>query len=160
MRFPGISRRILTNVVTSAFVLLIPLFLLTANFASLDFSDDREALIRGREIHKMGAHDSVFILSTEQDVFTTWYVRYVEQPSSIKVPVAVPLLQFNWYRRNMPLDLGLDESNTSGKNVENIAKTIAESGIYQGRDIYIADAYLYKAISGSVKGDKVHLIEW
>ena len=60
----------------------------------------------------------------------------------------------------MPLDLGLDESNTSGKNVENIAKTIAESGIYQGRDIYIADAYLYKAISGSVKGDKVHLIEW
>ena len=160
MRFPGISRRILTNVVTSAFVLLIPLLFLTANFASLDFSDDREALIRGREIHKMGAHDSVFLLSTEQDVFTTWYVRYVEQPSSIKVPVAVPLLQFNWYRRNIPLDLGLDESNTSGKNVENIAKTIAESGIYQGRDIYIADAYLYKAISGSVKGDQVHLIEW
>ena len=160
VRFLGISQRILTNIVTSVFLLLLPFFLLTASFENLDFSDDREALIRGREIHKMGSHNSIFLLSTEKDVFTTWYVRYVEHPSSIKLPVAVPLLQFHWYIRNIPLNLGVDESDTSVKDVENVAKKIAESGINEGRDIYIADAYLYQAISGSMKGDQIHLIEW
>ena len=108
----------------------------------------------------MGTHNSVFLLSTELDVFTTWYVRYIEQPSSLKLPIAVPLLQFDWYRKNIPLELGEGESDKSGKSIENIAKKIAEASISQGRDIYIADAYLYKAISGSVKEDQIHLIEW
>jgi hypothetical protein len=159
-RFRRISRRILPNIVISAFLLLLPFFLLMTNFTNLDFSNDRQALIRGREIHNMGNHKSVFLLSTELDVFTTWYVRYVEQPSSIKLPIAVPLLQFDWYRKNIPLELGEGESDKSGKSIENIAKKIAEASISQGRDIYIADAYLYKAISGSVKEDQIHLIEW
>ena len=159
-RFRRISRRILPNIVISAFLLLLPFFLLMTNFTNLDFSNDRQALIRGREIHNMGNQNSVFLLSTELDVFTTWYVRYVEQPSSLKLPIAVPLLQFDWYRKNIPLELGEGESDKSGKSIENIAKKIAEASITQGRDIYIADAYLYKAISGSVKGDQVHLIEW
>ena len=159
-RFRRISRRILPNIVISAFLLLLPFFLLMTNFTNLDFSNDRQALIRGREIHDMGNHKSVFLLSTELDVFTTWYVRYVEQPSSLKLPIAVPLLQFDWYRKNIPLELGEGESDKSGKSIENIAKKIAEASITQGRDIYIADAYLYKAISGSVKEDQIHLIEW
>ncbi|SVA31369.1 uncharacterized protein METZ01_LOCUS84223 [marine metagenome] len=158
--FRRISRRILPNIVISAFLLLLPFFLLMTNFTNLDFSNDRQALIRGREIHNMGNQNSVFLLSTELDVFTTWYVRYVEQPSSIKLPIAVPLLQFDWYRKNIPLELGEGESDKSGKSIENIAKKIAEASISQGRDIYIADAYLYKAISGSVKEDRIHLIEW
>ena len=158
--FRRISRRILPNIVISAFLLLLPFFLLMTNFTNLDFSNDRQALIRGREIHNMGNQKSVFLLSTELDVFTTWYVRYVEQPSSLKLPIAVPLLQFDWYRKNIPLELGEGESDKSGKSIENIAKKIAEASISQGRDIYIADAYLYKAISGSVKDDQIHLIEW
>jgi hypothetical protein len=41
------------------------------------------------------------ISQTEETLFSLWYVRYVKSPNRDVVVIAAPLLQFDWYLKDI-----------------------------------------------------------
>lgn len=136
----------------------IPTFSIVVNYDSLSLSGESEAYDRGRMILQLGEDDSIYLLSTEEDVFTSWYVRYVEETSTKKIPIAVPLLQYEWYLKNNLADLDL--TNFTHYNINQLASHIINQAYEEGRMVFIADANLYDDVTNDVSNNNVHLIEW
>ena len=136
----------------------MPTFSIVANFGSLNLSGESEAYERGRTILQLGEDDSIYLLSTEEDVFTSWYVRYVEETSTEKLPIAVPLMQYEWYLKNNLAELDL--TNFTHYNMNQLASHIISQAYKEGRMVFIADANLYDDVTNDVSNNNVHLIEW
>ena len=134
----------------------VPTYSLITNHDSLNFSSESDAYDRGRTILELGEDDSIYLLSTEEDVFTSWYVRYVKETSTKKIPIAVPLLQYDWYLKNNLAELGLN--NVTASDINHLASNIISQASKDGRRVFIADANLYDQVKSD--DDTVKLIEW
>ena len=83
-----------------AFVLL-PGMSLALNYADQDLSNDRTALQHAEGILDAVPDGSVLISQTEETLFSLWYVRYVKSPNRDVAVIAAPLLQFDWYLKDI-----------------------------------------------------------
>ena len=77
--------------------LLLPGVSVALNYDSQDLSDDRRALEHAREIIDAVPDGSVIVSSQEKNVFSLWYMRYVDEPQRDVAVIAARLLQFDWY---------------------------------------------------------------
>jgi hypothetical protein len=88
------------------FLLVLPVFLLGANFRDLDLSNDREAYDYAATIFAQVPADAVIIAGTDAHVFSLWYLLYVERAAPQAVVVAEGLFEYQWYKdallRNHP----------------------------------------------------------
>ena len=80
---------------------LLPGISVVLNYGSQDLSGDRAASDYARSVLGGVPEDSVLLADSDRSVFSLWYVRLVEQPERDVAVVAVPLLQFDWYLRDL-----------------------------------------------------------
>ena len=95
-------RKINLSIVISVLIVLgcfvaVPVYNTVSKYEELNFSDDRAALENGRSILADISDDDVLIVSSEKDVFTSWYARYADSASNTGIPIAEPLLAYDWY---------------------------------------------------------------
>ena len=75
----------------------LPVTSVLLNYGAQDLGGDTRAYDYAREIMDM-VPDGSLVLSTEEGpAFSMWYMRYVEDTDRDVAPIAVPLLQFEWY---------------------------------------------------------------
>ena len=98
---------VLTNPVPALAVIAlgaVPVTGVVLNYSSQDLrNDDRSS---GAYAYARGVIDavpdgSILLSSEENHAFSLWYMALVEEPDREVAPVAVPLLQFDWYWRNI-----------------------------------------------------------
>ena len=80
---------------------LLPAMSVALNYGSQDLGDDRVASNYARSVVDAVPDGSVVLANGDRSVFSLWYMRFVEQPERDIVVVAVPLLQFDWYLRDL-----------------------------------------------------------
>ena len=79
----------------------LPITSVILNYSSQNLRHDRQAYEYAREILD-SVPDGSLVLSTQEDsTFSLWYLRYVEETERDVAPIAVPLLQFDWYWRDI-----------------------------------------------------------
>ena len=88
-------------IVTALAFLLLPAVSIALNYGSQDLSDDYRAQDHARSVLDAVPDGSVVLSSREKTVFSLWYMRYVERPDWDVAVIAVPLLQFDWYLRDI-----------------------------------------------------------
>jgi len=76
---------------------LLPATSVALNYDSQDLSDDRSAYEHAKAILDYVPDGAVVVSSSEKNVFSLWYMRYVEEPERDVAVIAAPLLQFSWY---------------------------------------------------------------
>jgi len=76
---------------------LLPAMSVALNYDSQDLSDDRSAYEHAKEVLDHVPDGAVVVSSREKNVFSLWYMRYVEEPERDVAVIAAPLLQFGWY---------------------------------------------------------------
>ena len=81
--------------------LLLPGISIALNYGSQDLSGNRTAYDHASAIFDAVPDGSVVLSNGERSVFSLWYMRYVERPERDIAVIAVPLLQFDWYRRDI-----------------------------------------------------------
>ena len=82
-------------------LLLLPGVSVVLNYESQDLSGDRSAFNHASDLLGSVPDGSVLLSERDRTVFSLWYMRYVEQPHRDVATIAVPLLQFDWYRRDI-----------------------------------------------------------
>lgn len=80
---------------------LLPATSVILNYSSQDLSNDRTAHDRATGILDAAPDGSVVLSMQEKNVFSLWYMRYVERPERDVAIIAVRLLQFDWYLRDI-----------------------------------------------------------
>jgi hypothetical protein len=87
-------------------LLLLPVFILSANLRDLDLSNDREAYEYAATVFAQVPADAVIIAGTDAHVFSLWYLLYVQGAAPHAAVVAEGLFQYQWYKdtllRNHP----------------------------------------------------------
>ena len=89
------------TIVTALAFLALPAVSVALNYGSQDLSDDYRARDHARSVRDAVPHGSVVLSNGEKTVFSLWYMRYVEKPDWDAAVIAVPLLQFDWYLRDI-----------------------------------------------------------
>ena len=79
----------------------VPITAVMLNYSSRDLSSDRQAYEYAREVMDSVPDGSVVMSDGEDTAFSMWYMRYVEDTQRDVAPIAVRLLQFDWYWRNI-----------------------------------------------------------
>ena len=96
-----IQTRHVVPVLSLLAILLLPAMLVILNYGEQNLRNDTSARDHARDVLKMVPDGSVVLSDTEKNVFSLWYMRYVEQPERDVAVIAVRLLQFDWYRRDV-----------------------------------------------------------
>ena len=78
--------------------LLIPGASVALNHESQDLSGDFSAFNHASDLLEAVPDGAIVLSEDEITVFSLWYMRYVEQPHRDVATIALPLLQFSWYR--------------------------------------------------------------
>ena len=112
---------------------LVPGVSVALNYAAQDLSGNRAAYDHGEALLKsLPAGGAVVLANSETTAFPLWYMRYVER-TDLAV-VAVPLLQFDWYRRELrqqfPSLVPEIETLDLDGAIEAIVVNNAEKGVY------------------------------
>ena len=76
---------------------LLPAMSVVLNYDSQDLSDDRSAYEHAKEVLDHVPDGAVVVSSREKNVFSLWYLRYIDEPERDVAVIAAPLLQFGWY---------------------------------------------------------------
>jgi hypothetical protein len=105
---------------------LLPLTSVILNYGSQNLSGDYRAFDHASGIMNAVPDGSVVLSNREKNVFSLWYMRYVEQPERDVAVIAVPLMQFDWYLRDIhrlfpesiPAMDGMDPLEALGRIVE------------------------------------------
>lgn len=71
------------------------------NYESQNLRGDDKAYRYARNVVDSLPEGSVLLSNEENRVFSLWYLRYVDEPSLDLATIAVPLLQFDWYWRDI-----------------------------------------------------------
>ena len=90
-------------VLSLAGLLLLPGMSVVLNYGSQNLRNDRIAHEHAAEILGTVPDGSVVLSNSERNVFSLWYMRYVERPERDVAVIAVPLLQFDWYLHDIHL---------------------------------------------------------
>ena len=81
--------------------LLLPGTAVALNYGSQNLREDHRARDHAASIMDSVPDGSVVLSNEERDVFSLWYMRYVDRPERDVAVIAVPLLQFDWYLRDI-----------------------------------------------------------
>jgi hypothetical protein len=81
--------------------LSIPIASVALNYDSMDLSDDTRAYDYASDVLDSVPDGSVVFSLLEGRVFSIWYMRFVEEKHRDVTPIAVPLLQYDWYWENI-----------------------------------------------------------
>ena len=106
-------------------LLLIPGFSVALNYRSLDLGDNVTARDHARGIMDTVPDGSIVLSNREKNLFSLWYMRYVDTPDRDVAVIAVPLLQCDWYLRDIhrmfpdrvPSMQGVDDAEAVGRIV-------------------------------------------
>lgn len=80
--------------------LLLPSISVVLNYESQNLKNNRIAFDHASGIFEVLPDGSVVVSNSERNVFSLWYMRYVDRPERDIAVIAAPLLQFDWYRRD------------------------------------------------------------
>ncbi len=80
---------------------LVPGVAAALNFGSLDLHSDRTDYKRYSELIGRLPSKAVVMVTSDEDTFGLWYMRYVERRREDVTVVVVPLIQFDWYWNDM-----------------------------------------------------------
>ena len=75
----------------------LPAVSVALNYGAQDLGDDTGALEYARGVMELVPNGATVLSSEEGPAFSMWYMSYVEASEKDVLPVAVPLLQFEWY---------------------------------------------------------------
>ena len=90
-----------TLVATVVVLGALPVTSVILNYGSQNLRGDRQAYEYAREVVDAIPEGSL-VMSTEEDTaFSLWYMAFVEERDRDILPIAVPLIQFDWYRRDV-----------------------------------------------------------
>ena len=79
----------------------MPVTAIILNYSSQDLRTDRVAYEHALGILDSVPDGSVLMSAQESNVFSLWYMRYAGETDRDVATVAVPLLQFDWYWRDI-----------------------------------------------------------
>ena len=79
----------------------LPLTSLILNYSSQNQRGDDRAYEYAREVFDTVPDGSLVLSKEENTGFSLWYMRYVEETDRDVAPIAIPLLQFEWYWRTL-----------------------------------------------------------
>ena len=79
----------------------LPVTSLVLNYGAQNLRNDRIAFNHARDIMDSVSDGSLVLSTAEDTVFSLWYMRYVEDRDRDVAPIAVPLLGFDWYWRDI-----------------------------------------------------------
>ena len=83
--------------------MIIPVYSIYSNFKFLDQTHINPAISYIDEMTENIPSESVVLASTDKEVFSLWYAQYILNPElDIKV-IAIPLMQYDWYRSHIQL---------------------------------------------------------
>ena len=118
-------------------LIVVPLYNMVSKYEELNFSHDRTALENGRAILSDISDNDVLIVSSEKDVFTSWYARYADSVSNTGIPIAEPLLAYDWYieRAVLPVFPNFDTSVLS-TDIDDVLLKIVEHADRNDRDVF------------------------
>ena len=117
--------------------IVVPLYNMVSEYEELNFSHDRAALENGRSILTDISDNDVLIVSSEKDVFTSWYARYSDSISNTGIPIAEPLLAYDWYieRAVLPVFPNFD-TNVSSTDITDVLLKIIEHADRHDRNVF------------------------
>lgn len=124
---------------------LLPLMSVLKNFDSLNLRGDTAAYDRGKQLMEAAPDGSVLLSQHEREVFSIWYIRFVDQPHRDITPVAVPLLNFPWYRQQLfPESPDTEAANTGDQTSNSIIRIVEDN--YGFRNVFFSffDLFLQK----------------
>ena len=81
--------------------LLLPGVSVALNYGSQNLRHDHTARDHASGILEAVPDGAVVLSGRENDVFSLWYMRYVEEPERDVAIIATPLLQFDWYLQDI-----------------------------------------------------------
>ena len=81
--------------------LLLPGMSVVLNYGSQNLRDDRGAYEYASSVLDAVPDGSVVLSDGEVSAFSLWYMRYVDRPERDVATIVAPLLQFDWYRRDI-----------------------------------------------------------
>jgi hypothetical protein len=79
---------------------LLPGITVALNYGSLNLRGDYSARVHADGVLNAAPDGSVLVSNHERNVFSQWYMRFVEKPERDVAVIAAPLLQFDWYLRD------------------------------------------------------------
>ena len=80
---------------------LLPGISVVLNYSSQNLRDDRGAYEYASSVLDAVPDGSVVLSDREVSAFSLWYMRYVDRPERDVATIVAPLLQFDWYRRDV-----------------------------------------------------------
>ena len=86
-----------------AIIMILPVFSIYSNFKSLNQSQINPAISYIEQMIENIPPKSVILANTDKEVFSLWYAQHILNPEhDIKV-IALPLMQYDWYRSQIKL---------------------------------------------------------
>ena len=86
-----------------AIIMILPAFSIYSNFKSLNQTQINPAISYIDEMIENIPPKSVILANTDKEVFSLWYAQHILNPEhDIKV-IALPLMQYDWYRSQIKL---------------------------------------------------------
>jgi hypothetical protein len=132
--------------------LLLPAVSVALNYGSQNLRDDSSAAAYAGNVMDTVPDGSIVLSNSEKSVFSLWYMRYVERPERDVAVIAVPLLQFDWYLRDvnrMFPDRVPEMSGVDG--VEAVSRIVAHNE--GGGGVYFT--FTNRALAAAYKLDQV-----
>jgi hypothetical protein len=144
--------------ITLAFVLM-PVIGLALNFAGQDLSDDRSGIEHGESLLNKLQSDSVVFTVQDDDSFSLWYLTLLEQQERNVAVIVSPLLQFEWYAKNLKDTYGDRIPDGLTQDIDADVAAIAELNFEGGGQVY--STYSSAGLTDSfqlIKADRIYLI--
>ena len=147
---------ILTFVLYFAFV---PGFNSVSNYEELDFSKDEAALKNGRDILANVSAKDILIVSSEKDVFTSWYAIYTDSEVNTGIPIAEPLLVYDWYiKRAVLTEFPSFEKTYSSNDILDVISEIIEHSDRRGSKVFTIRPIVDDRFSLDMVSDGMYLL--
>ena len=113
-------------------MVLVPGASIALNYGPQDISGDRTAFDHSEAVLAAVPDGSAILTNHEKNAFSLWYMRFVEAPERDVAVVAVPLLQFDWYRRDLQLTFPSIIPELASSDLATTIDTIVRTGGDQG----------------------------
>ena len=100
-RWPAVTGFRLVALLAVITLALVPGLSLALNYSSQNLRSDFTVRDHYRELIESVPPKSVVMAKSEEDVFGLWYIRYADQRREDVLIVATPLVQYDWYWRDL-----------------------------------------------------------
>ena len=106
----------------------------------------------------MSAKD-ILIVSSEKDVFTSWYAIYTDSEVNTGIPIAEPLLVYDWYiKRSVLTEFPGFEKTYSSNDILDVISEIIEHSDRRGSKVFTIRPIVDDRFSLDMVSDGMYLI--